>query len=352
VITPVFSPAALGLTSGRVVGFSGTQFTSTLALFAASGELLRISSGAVGDVPLTLRAFAGQTANLFESQDSAGAPTARVTAGGNFSRRGSTSTSEQFGDGAVASNNSTTAIGFEATASGNGSTAIGRGAIAGGDGGIAIGNQARSGTGTGAFVLGTFNNTASNFANIFVAGVNAAATGAAAVAVGRGASAGTDGVAVGDGATASGNRAVGIGASASATHSEAIAIGRLATSAANGDVCIGASLSNNTQRNLRIQGQIAGVNGRDHWSITSTVTGTTDGTETTRQVFSTRGAGAPREVFRIEGQVGSTAPMIGFLGASAVARPTVTGSRGGNAALASLLTQLAALGLITDSTTA
>jgi hypothetical protein len=31
---------------------------------------------------------------------------------------------------------------------------------------------------------------------------------------------------------------------------------------------------------------------------------------------------------------------------------TVTGSRGGNAALASLLTQLAALGLIVDSTTA
>lgn len=33
-------------------------------------------------------------------------------------------------------------------------------------------------------------------------------------------------------------------------------------------------------------------------------------------------------------------------------KPTVTGSRGGNAALASLLTGLAALGLITNSTTA
>lgn len=32
--------------------------------------------------------------------------------------------------------------------------------------------------------------------------------------------------------------------------------------------------------------------------------------------------------------------------------PSVTGSRGGNAALASLLTVLASLGLITDSTTA
>jgi hypothetical protein len=34
---------------------------------------------------------------------------------------------------------------------------------------------------------------------------------------------------------------------------------------------------------------------------------------------------------------------------STVAKPTVTGSRGSNAALASLLTALANLGLITDS---
>lgn len=44
---------------------------------------------------------------------------------------------------------------------------------------------------------------------------------------------------------------------------------------------------------------------------------------------------------------------VGFFGATALgAKPAVTGSRGGNAALASLLTQLASYGLITDSTTA
>lgn len=43
---------------------------------------------------------------------------------------------------------------------------------------------------------------------------------------------------------------------------------------------------------------------------------------------------------------------VGFMGAVPVARPTVSGSRGGNAALDSLLTALAALGLITNSTTA
>ena len=42
---------------------------------------------------------------------------------------------------------------------------------------------------------------------------------------------------------------------------------------------------------------------------------------------------------------------IGFFGASAAAKQTVSGSRGGNAALASLLTALANYGLITNSTT-
>lgn len=43
---------------------------------------------------------------------------------------------------------------------------------------------------------------------------------------------------------------------------------------------------------------------------------------------------------------------LGFLGSTPIAKPAITGSRGGNAALASLLTQLALLGLITDSTSA
>ena len=43
---------------------------------------------------------------------------------------------------------------------------------------------------------------------------------------------------------------------------------------------------------------------------------------------------------------------VGFFGAGGVTRPTITGSRGGNAALASLLTALVQLGLVTDNTTA
>jgi hypothetical protein len=41
---------------------------------------------------------------------------------------------------------------------------------------------------------------------------------------------------------------------------------------------------------------------------------------------------------------------IGFNASSPIAKPTISGSRGGNAALASLLTQLASYGLITDGT--
>lgn len=43
---------------------------------------------------------------------------------------------------------------------------------------------------------------------------------------------------------------------------------------------------------------------------------------------------------------------IGFHGANPKAPPTITGSRGGNVALANLLTQLASYGLIIDGTTA
>lgn len=48
-------------------------------------------------------------------------------------------------------------------------------------------------------------------------------------------------------------------------------------------------------------------------------------------------------------KIAINATGIGFFAAAPVAKPTVTGSRGANAALASLLTALAGLGLLTDS---
>jgi len=57
-----------------------------------------------------------------------------------------------------------------------------------------------------------------------------------------------------------------------------------------------------------------------------------------------------REGLRIQSD-GSVA-QIGFFGGTANSKQTVSGSRGGNAALASLLTALANYGLIVDSSTA
>ncbi len=49
--------------------------------------------------------------------------------------------------------------------------------------------------------------------------------------------------------------------------------------------------------------------------------------------------------------VGGPSQKIGFYGAPPIARPSITGSRAGNTALASIVTALSAFGLITDSTT-
>ena len=48
--------------------------------------------------------------------------------------------------------------------------------------------------------------------------------------------------------------------------------------------------------------------------------------------------------------IAASSTTLGFFGSTPTAKPTVTGSRGGNAALQSLLTALANYGLITDST--
>jgi hypothetical protein len=54
----------------------------------------------------------------------------------------------------------------------------------------------------------------------------------------------------------------------------------------------------------------------------------------------------------IPGPLAHTGSSFGVLNTAPVTKQTVTGSRGGNAALASLLADLVAYGLITDSTTA
>jgi len=61
-------------------------------------------------------------------------------------------------------------------------------------------------------------------------------------------------------------------------------------------------------------------------------------------------ASVARNVVSIGGN--GSAPILGFYGTAPATKQAPTGSRGGNAALASLLTALATIGLITDSTSA
>lgn len=58
-----------------------------------------------------------------------------------------------------------------------------------------------------------------------------------------------------------------------------------------------------------------------------------------------------KQDINVAGNLTANATQVGFYGTTAVAKPTVTGSKGGNAALTSLMTALANLGLVTDSTT-
>lgn len=67
--------------------------------------------------------------------------------------------------------------------------------------------------------------------------------------------------------------------------------------------------------------------------------------------YTTLAGGQANGAFTVLGAF-ETEGNLGFYGTTPIAKPTVTGSRGGNAALASLLTALASLGLIVDNTTA
>jgi hypothetical protein len=80
------------------------------------------------------------------------------------------------------------------------------------------------------------------------------------------------------------------------------------------------------------------------WALIARVdiTGATDGQTITWNAGAAKFV--PAAAFR------ATATGVGFFGTSAQSKPTITGSRGGNAALASLLTALADLGLIVNST--
>lgn len=111
----------------------------------------------------------------------------------------------------------------------------------------------------------------------------------------------------------------------------------------------GTSLSTSEAR-LAIVGRSSNTNNRPMVSLGAVWGSATDASRRARGALYAHDSSAARECFRWEAN--SSAARIGFYGATAAAKQTISGSRGGNAALASLLTALATLGLVTDSTSA
>lgn len=103
---------------------------------------------------------------------------------------------------------------------------------------------------------------------------------------------------------------------------------------------------------LLFSGTVAGA-GDIRLTSTGTIMARNSGNDGDNRIVSMSG-----DEIGIGGTPGGDAPIvvdaandyIGVFGASPVAKPTVTGSRAGNAALASLLTALATIGWLTDST--
>jgi len=209
------------------------------------------------------------------------------------------------GVNADASTNSSLAVGYDAQAQGSEAVAIGASSRANVDFAQAIGKDADA-SGIGAIAVG--HTSEASGADSAAFGHNARALAADAIAVGADALAsGASSTAVGSDsqAGASDSIALGAGAIVDPAHAGSLAIGKNAASTGSGQLAIGA-----TDNLVLIQGT---------W----------------------RNLG--------DASFGDVDTRLGFFGLAGTTIQEVTGSRDGNVALAALLTALADLGLITDS---
>lgn len=225
-----------------------------------------------------------------------------------------------LGPSAVVGGIGSTAVGASASATANDSVALGHAAVASGVSALGLGS-ASSATGIESIALGYLSVAPSDHATAIgsraqanateslAVGYLALANGISSIAVGNAAQAsGVYATALGAGAIASADRSVALGYTAAATHADAMAIGPGAATTATSQIVLGAAT------------HVVYVPGN----------------------------------FRLlgDGVIGSAGSMVGFYGSIGTTQPTVTGSRSGNAALASLLTSLAGLGLIVNSSSA
>jgi hypothetical protein len=100
---------------------------------------------------------------------------------------------------------------------------------------------------------------------------------------------------------------------------------------------------------LLLRGESDSVESREMGRLRTLWVTATDGSRKARSVWSAWDT-AERDCIAVEAS--GSASKVGFQGTNPIVKPTVSGSRAANAALASLLTALANYGLITDSTSA
>jgi hypothetical protein len=226
--------------------------------------------------------------------------------------------STTLGAGASANFSGATALGGHASVSGVNGTAVGANSTADSSGvavgatasavplGVAIGYQARtSSPAVGGVAVGR--NANAQAANAVALGADAVGAGTGSVAAGSGALAYQDGIALGREAAATAVAAVAIGAEAQALYDRSVALGPGSETTAADQIALGTPDSTTV-----IPGAL-----RQHGDAT----------------------------------IGAMDSTVGFFGEAGTSQPVVSGSRGGNALLGSLITHLANLGLIDDQTT-
>ena len=288
---------------------------------------------------LILQAKSGQSEGFLEARDSSNIVLASLNANATILTMPS---SFAIGSG-------THALG------GVGNTILGRNATCNstGESNVIIGDGANVASGG---TLGTLNvvigngSSSKDYRNVAIGDTCVSTAGNSTVLIGYSLSSSVSRqVNIGTVITNAGGLGVAIGADhvIGALHTFACAIGTGVITEAAGELGFG---TNTTNPHIRLRRHDSTTEGVATCCIKGEFADDTHATRKGRITIQATDYNGDREGIRVEGD--GSAPLLSFFGGTAAAKPTVTGSRGGNAALASLLTALAALGLITDSTTA
>lgn len=241
---------------------------------------------------------------------------------------GTGANSVSLGTGSTANGAGSVSVGVNAASGGVNAVAIGYGASAAGGSAVAIG-QGTAAPNTGVVVVGTGASGNATVTNWVAVGTGAYADAANGVAVGYNSKAyGADSTAIGSaayaGSGASGAVAIGQGSQALAASSTAIGMNTLVASGHANSTAIGDGAATTASSQIML-----------------------GATDSARQVVVSGRLTALGQV-----NLGTSGTSkLGFFGTEPVVKPTVTGSRSANAALQSVLTALAACGLLTDSST-